>query len=117
MSDSENDSYEEDFSWVGPGKEEIAPQLSNRKTKTSQRTVQMVLKYEKIKINNKIYGIGDIISYGRKPNPNVGKIKAMWVDENQIRKDIIEITKYTQKKLRRRKGVSDPSFKVTKYNN
>jgi len=111
MSDSDNDDFEDDFSWVGPGKEEIAPQLSNRKTKTSQRTVQMVLKYEKIKINKNIYGIGDVIAYGRKSNQNVGKIKAMWVDDNQVRKDIIEITKYTQKKIRKRKGVSDPSFK------
>ncbi|ORX45977.1 P-loop containing nucleoside triphosphate hydrolase protein [Piromyces finnis] len=111
MSDYESNDYDEDFNWIGPGKEEIAPQLSSRKTKTSQRTVQMVLKYEKIKINNKIYSIGNVITYGQMSNQNVGKIKAMWVDENQVRKDIIEIIKYTRKKIRRRKGVSDPSFK------
>ncbi|OUM66192.1 hypothetical protein PIROE2DRAFT_59514 [Piromyces sp. E2] len=106
MSDSENGNFEDEFSWVGPGKKEIAPNLSNRKTKTSQRTVQMVLKYEKIKINKKTYSIGDIIAYGRMSNQNVGKIKDMWVDKNQVRKDIIEITKYTQKKMRKRKDIS-----------
>jgi len=107
--DLDEDYSDDEFNWIGPGKEEIAPQLSNRKTKTSQRTLQMVMKYEKIEINKKFYTIGDVIAYGRVQN--IGKIKAMWVDENQVRKDIIEITKYTQKKMRRRKGVSDPSFK------
>jgi len=111
--DNLDDDYDDDeFKWIGPGKEEIAPQLSNRKTKTSQRTIQMVMKYEKIEINNTIYSIGDVVDYGRISSQNIGKIKAMWVDENQVRKDIIEITKYTQKKTRRKKGVSDPSYKV-----
>ncbi|ORX87891.1 P-loop containing nucleoside triphosphate hydrolase protein [Anaeromyces robustus] len=109
--DSEIDDDIEEFSWVGPGKEEAAPQLSNRKTKTSQRTIQMVMKYDKIDINNIIYTIGDVIAYGRLTSQNIGKIKAMWVDEHQVRKDIIEITKYTKKKIRRKKGVSDPSLK------
>ncbi|KAG4091057.1 P-loop containing nucleoside triphosphate hydrolase protein [Neocallimastix lanati (nom. inval.)] len=106
-----DDEVNDFFEWVGQSKEEPAPQFSHRKTKTSQRTIQMVLKYEQIKINNLTYNVGDIISYGRISAQNVGKIKAMWVDKNQIRKDIIEIIKYTQKRIRRKKGVSDPSFK------
>eukprot|EP00833_Pecoramyces_ruminatium_P003694 jgi/Orpsp1_1/1177726/evm.model.c7180000062602.1 len=106
-----DDEIDNSFCWVGEGKKEPAPQLSNRKTKTSQRTIQMVLKYEQIIINDVTYNIGDIISYGRMEAQNVGKIKAMWVDKNQAREDIIEIIKYTQKKMRKKKGISDPSYK------
>lgn len=111
-SSSSSESEYEYFSWVGNGKEEIAPQLSNRKTRTSRKTIQMILKYEKIRINDEEYGIGDSIFYGKLNQNNIGKIKEMWRDSNQVRKNIIEITRCSLKKTRRKKAISDPSLKV-----